>query len=162
MPVRILIVEPSSQLVSMLARSLETGVADLCRSFNEARSRMFGNHYDRLITNLRLGSYNGLHLVHLAGPHTRSIVYTDRQDASFAREIQQAGAFYESADRLSFSIAAYVDGILPSTDRRDPCRPDRRATVRGGRRPSDGDSNALHADRQRLGMVLHSSLSDVI
>ena len=105
--------------------------------FATARARLCHAPFDLLLTNVRLGSYNGLHLVHLGScrrgaPH--SIVYSDERNPGLAREIQRAGAFYEVGVRLPVTLAAYVKGTLPDHDRRDPVIADRRTLVRGGRR----------------------------
>ena len=93
-----------------------------------------------MVTNMRLGAYNGLHLAYLCGVHgsaARVIVYTDRRDVGFAREVHRAGAFYEIAASLPATIAACVAGTLPERDRRDSAVPDRRGRARGGRRGWD-------------------------
>ena len=64
-----------------------------------------------LITALRLREYNGLNLVYLAagaGLPTRSIVYTEANDAGMAREIRAAGAFYEVRPRLPKALQRYA------------------------------------------------------
>ena len=43
---------------------------DVCRDFSTARERLLNQPPDLLVTNVRLHEYNGLHLVHLATPHT--------------------------------------------------------------------------------------------
>jgi DNA-binding NarL/FixJ family response regulator len=110
---------------------------DVCRDFSRARERLLNQPPDLLITNVRLHEYNGLHLVHLATPHTRCVVYSPHDDLVLAREVQAAGAFYERSMRLSRSLAGYVNGVLPTQDRRDVSTIDRRRFPRGGRRSSD-------------------------
>ena len=93
-----------------------------------------------VVTNLRLNAYNGLHLVILAAATDsppRSVVYTDRRELVMARDVQRAGAFYETGECLPVTLAAYFHGTLPPADRRDPSEPERRANVRGGRRSWD-------------------------
>jgi len=107
------------------------------REFRTARARCLAGSFDFLVTNMRLGAYNGLHLAYLcmAGFGTpRVIVYTDARDPSLAREVQRAGAFYEVAACLPVTLAAYLTGMLPARDRREPARSDRRRQTRGGRR----------------------------
>ena len=90
-----------------------------------------------VVANLRLGAFNGLHLVYLAttlGACVRSIVYTDPHDVAAAREVQRAGAFYETRERLPAVLEGYLGALLPSADRRDSCLSDRRGIFRGGRR----------------------------
>jgi PleD family two-component response regulator len=109
----------------------------LCRDFSAARERLLNQPPDLLVTNLRLHEYNGLHLVYLATPHTRCVVYSAHDDLVLAREVQAAGAFYERSMRLSRSLAGYVHGSLPTQDRRDVGLLDRRHFPRGGRRSCD-------------------------
>jgi len=139
--IRILLVEADD-----VARGiLEAAAASLAqveghRRFETARARLLRAPFDFLVTNLRLGTYNGLHLVYLSssghgGP--RSIVYSDEHDAGLAREVQRAGAFYEVGTRLPVTLAGYVRGTLPDQDRREPAIADRRRPFRGGRRSWD-------------------------
>jgi len=141
MPPRVLIVEPDTTISSSLLHTIEPHAdAESCANFFSARDRLVSNRYDRLITNLRLEAHNGLHLVYLvrasAWP-TRSIVYTTHPELYLAHEVQAAGAFYESLDRLDHVLNGYVEKNLPSFDRRHPLRPSRRMAFRGGRRAAD-------------------------
>jgi DNA-binding NtrC family response regulator len=145
---RVLIVEPDPTVRASLRDSIRSiADVDACADFPAARARLSAISYDLLITNLRLDAYNGLHLVHLAadaGLPTRSLVYDEQQDISLAREAQRAGAFYESRDHLPRTLAAYVHGTLPSTDRRNPIGTDRRSGSRGGRRLVDSVPEIQH------------------
>ena len=96
-----------------------------------------------LVTNLRLGPFNGLHLVFLAQSAslpTICLTYgtqTNPTDVALAREAQLAGAFYEASFKLLHALPAYIQSELPDRDRRDPVRSDRRSSFRGGRRATD-------------------------
>jgi hypothetical protein len=126
-------------------RRLEAAAASVAQveshqCFATARARLCRAPFDLLITNVRLGAYNGLHLVYLGSPGQGapySIVYSDERNPGLAREIQRAGAFYEVGVRLPVTLAAYVTGPLPDHDRRDPIITDRRRRFRGGRRGWD-------------------------
>lgn len=134
----ILLVDPSVHSSSEALNALRLiADVDVCRDFSAARERLRNQPPDLLVTNVRLHEYNGLHLVHLAGPHTRCVVYSPHEDLVLAREVQAAGAFYERSMRLSRSLAGYVHGTLPTHDRRDVATLDRRRFPRGGRRSSD-------------------------
>lgn len=135
---RVLLVEPETATRAVLRQSVQE-IADVDGQgrFSTARLRLVGTPFDFLVTNLRLGAYNGLHLVYLAssaGHSARCIVYGDRHDVGLAREAQRAGAFYETRDCLQVTLTAYLQGALPERDRRDPATPDRRSPFRGGRR----------------------------
>jgi hypothetical protein len=120
---------------SMLASVADV---DACHDFSSARRTVCVTPYDLLVTQLRLGPYNGLHLAYLARPHvTRRVVYAASTDLVVAREAQSAGAFYETAERIPLVLLHYVTHALPSVDRRNPGCWDRRYAPRGGRRVTD-------------------------
>jgi hypothetical protein len=110
---------------------------DGCSDFATARMRLLEDRPDVLVTNLRLGAHNGLHLVHLADLSTRSFVYMEREDPVLLREAQRAGAFIEAVERLPSSARSFVRASLPDRDRRDYMILDRRQVPRGGRRAAD-------------------------
>jgi hypothetical protein len=92
-----------------------------------------------VVSNLRLGAFNGLHLTYAASANSpaRCIIYTDAREPALAQDVRRAGAFYEVTDRLPVTLTAYLTGDLPPADRRDPALPDRRVPFRGGRRSWD-------------------------
>ncbi len=133
-----LVVEPHFGRLLALRRAFEPYAAtEGCGHFAGARERLLANPPDRLVTNLRLHAYNGLHLVHLLKPPTRAIVYMDPPDPILLSEAQRVGAFTESQERLLTSAQAYVGAQLPDWDRRRAGIYDRRAAPRGGRRAAD-------------------------
>jgi hypothetical protein len=143
---RILIVEPD-QVVRGILEGAAASVAQVesHRRFETARASVLGTPFDFLVTNVRLGAYNGLHLVYLSlscPQMPRAIVFSDEPDAGMGREVQRAGAFYELGARLPVTLAAYLTGALPRFDRRDPTAPDRRTRLGGGRRCCDLGLNA--------------------
>jgi hypothetical protein len=134
----VIIVEPDAERLSLLLLSLtDVAIAIGCRDFTEARARLAAEPPDLLVTNVRLREYNGIHLVMLASPPTRSVVYMDREDLVLLREAQRVGAFVESPERLLFSLPSYVGAALRVRDRRDVVCFDRRRQARGGRRAAD-------------------------
>src|SRR5436190_1647674 len=93
MSLRVLVVDGNAaNLAAVTAAIGPLAEVDAVSDFRRARELLLNSRYDRLIANLRLGAYNGLHLVHLAVAGTRSIVYTDQPEAWCAREVQAAGA----------------------------------------------------------------------
>ena len=134
----ILLVEPDDAVRHTLKDAVGTlAEVEPHREFRTARARCLAGSFDFLVTNMRLGAYNGLHLAYLcmAGFGTpRVIVYTDARDPGLAREVQRAGAFYEVGPCLPVTLAAYLTGMLPARDRRGPAISDRRRQTRGGRR----------------------------
>jgi ActR/RegA family two-component response regulator len=138
----VLLVEPDDHLAAALTDQAR-GVVDVHRqtAFAPARAELLVTSFAFLITNLRLRDYNGLHLVYLAVAAerpTRAIVYTAEYDLAAAREVQRAGAFYETREGLTQAMAAYLKGTLPGRDCRNPTLRDRRTPGRvGGRRGWD-------------------------
>jgi DNA-binding NtrC family response regulator len=143
MAARVLLVEPHDRFRSSLEdAALEADAfVDVQSDFEGARRRLSEFAYDFLVVNVRLGAYNGVHLVYLdsaRGFGARSILYTVHHDAGLAEQAREAGAFYETFDRLPVALKGYLHGALPARDRRDPVRHDRRtAAARGGRRRWD-------------------------
>ena len=134
---RVLIGEPDGLICAQLRECIRS-IAEVQqqRDFVGARGRVLDASYDFVISNLRLGAYNGVHLVYLAAAHrvpARFIVYADHHDSGLAREVQDAGAFYETRDCLLVTLTAYLSGTLPVRDRRTPGVFERRTTFRGGR-----------------------------
>jgi hypothetical protein len=136
----VLLVEPNPPVADMIEESIRP-LAQIYfhRDFESAKRRLGTLRLDFVVSNLRLGAFNGLHLayaVNLVTP-TRCIIYTDSREPALAQDVRRAGAFYEVADRLPVTLPAYLNGNLPPSDRRDPAVPDRRTPFRGGRRVWD-------------------------
>jgi len=151
-PKRVLLVEPDRAIGRRLPRACApAGRVTLSPEFPTARARLLAAPPDVLVTNLRLGEYNGLHLLMLIKtssiPVRCVIVHTDRPDAYLIREAQKAGAFYETTARLPYAISSYLQATLPSRDRRNAARYDRRVRGRGGRRAADQAPPAWRADQ---------------
>jgi hypothetical protein len=138
---RALLVDPDDGRLDALRRGIGH-VVDLttCTRFWKARQQLLTTHPALLISNIRLGPHNGLHLAHLAafaGLETRCVVYDEPADLHLIREAQRIGAFYERTSRLAFAIPSYLRTSLPDRDRRYAESVDRRGLFRGGRRTSD-------------------------
>ena len=133
----VLLVEPNPRVAEMIQEAIRP-IAQVYHhlDFASARRLLGTMHVDFVISNLRLGAFNGLHLTYAASATTpaRGIVYTDAREPALAQDVRRAGAFYEVTDRLPVTLTAYLSGNLPPADRRDPATPDRRTPFRGGRR----------------------------
>jgi DNA-binding NtrC family response regulator len=138
----VLIVEVDRERLQALERILASRAhVDPCADFVGARARLRARPPHLLVTNSRLGAYNGLHLAYLAAElPTRVIVYGDADRVALARETQFAGAFYVPGQQIAVALPAYLDAELPPQDRRDVERADRRRQFRGGRRATDSDA----------------------
>jgi hypothetical protein len=145
-PKRVLLVEPDLAFWAVLDRSVHTlARVEPVPDFQSGRARLrdawvFQDPFDLMVGNLQLSSYNGLHLVLLmadTGLLTRSVIYTNVLNVTWAHEVQRAGAFYETRQRLPYMLPAYLLGQLPDADRRHATLAERRSNFRGGRRRSD-------------------------
>jgi DNA-binding NtrC family response regulator len=136
---QILLVEPDSTWRTLLATRL-AGQLDVCDRFETARRSLDLVRYDLVVANLRLGAFNGLHLVYVArflGAAMHAVVYDENLSVAMVREVQQAGALYDFKHRLAINLPTYVGAALPPADRRNPAVADRRPVPRGGRRGWD-------------------------
>ena len=134
----VIIVDLDVDRVSKLHRSVQdVARVDAYLDFVSARTLLLRESPEFLVTNVRLGAHNGLHLVHLALAPTRSIIHMEPEDPFLLREAQRLGAFVESPQRLLFSLRVYISAVLPLRDRRHPLRVNRRIIPRGGRRAAD-------------------------
>ena len=136
-----LIVDPDAARLDLLRRQIGPAIEVIsCVDFRSARDCLLTGSPDFLISHLRLGAYNGLHLVYLAvyaRLETRCLVYDEPLDLHLAVEAQRIGAFLETTSRLRLTIPAYIRAPLPDRDRRDAQQVERRGLFRGGRRVTD-------------------------
>ena len=131
----ILLVDPDPDGLGAVQAALRlVANVETCSEFRAARARLLARPPDLLVTNLRLEAYNGLHLLHLARTTTtRCIAYAENHDPALAREVQEAGGFYEPWNRLPTALAGYVRATLPPHDRRSPLMDDQQQILRGRR-----------------------------
>lgn len=138
---RALLVDSSTTRLDLLRKEIGQAVeVTACTEFRDARHCLLSTSPALLISHIRLGAYNGLHLAHLAVHaqlETRCIFYDEAIDIHLASEAQRIGAFYETTSRLRFALPAYLRGALPERDRRDARHLERRGLFRGGRRSTD-------------------------
>src|SRR5262245_59515465 len=140
-PQRVLLVEPTTKRATDLRDAARGSFyIEICGDFTGARQSLMSAPPPLLVTNLRLGAYNGLHLMYLIAANkypTRTVVYSGHQDLALIEEAQSIGAFYEPLHRLANALPGYVHASLPKLDRRSPVAGDRRRLFRGGRRSAD-------------------------
>jgi CheY-like chemotaxis protein len=99
MPFRALVVDTNREALSATERMLEpAGYLVACAStFEEARRRLELAPPDLLVTAVRLGAFNGLHLVlhaHADCPAMPAIVVDDQRDAVLEAEAKKMAAAY--------------------------------------------------------------------
>ncbi|MEN3336430.1 MAG: two-component system, response regulator YesN [Acidobacteriota bacterium] len=98
-PRRILIVDDDVALVEGLESTFRSAgeTATACSSFELARQLLRSGEYDVLITDVRLGAFNGLQLALLARdlyPRITLIVFSGFDDPVLRAEAEHAGATY--------------------------------------------------------------------
>jgi FixJ family two-component response regulator len=95
LPTRVLVVAPSSRVSSKLAASLRAaGYAPIVASDFVAAKALLDTRPDCLITEVKLGAYNGLHLaIRAAGQRTPTIVIGDTDPILQAEAERQNAAF---------------------------------------------------------------------
>jgi ActR/RegA family two-component response regulator len=96
----LLIVDDDVALLQALARFLaESGGYDVvsCATFEEAKKEIAAVHPEILVTDVRLGAFNGLQLVLLARdvrPDVRLVVFSGFDDPVLKEEARRLGATY--------------------------------------------------------------------
>ena len=108
---RVLVVEPNPFLAQRLATWLSSQGHEthVCAGFEEAKPELDSWPPDLLVTEVKLGEFNGLHLAIRAKQHrpqTQALVLGE-DDRFFAREAHQHGASYLAAplDEQAFTAA---------------------------------------------------------
>lgn len=96
---RILIVDDDEPLLRALEMTLSARGKDVeaCSTFEEARRALRARAFDALITDVRLGAFNGLQLAVIARdeqPHIRIIVFSGFEDPVLQAEAKAVGAQY--------------------------------------------------------------------
>jgi hypothetical protein len=139
----LLLVEGDRERREGLQQMLPTGVQiDAYEHFADARRRLLlcRPPPQLLVTNSRLGPYNGIHLAYLAATlalPTRVVVYDSADRLTLAPEARRAGAFFVRGSQVAAALPGYLDADLPTWDRRNVGCLDRRQEFRGGRRSTD-------------------------
>ena len=96
---RILIVDDDEPLLRALEMTLSARDKDVeaFSTFEEARRALRARTFDALITDVRLGAFNGLQLAVIARdeqPHIRIIVFSGFEDPVLQAEAKAVGAQY--------------------------------------------------------------------
>lgn len=115
-------------------------VAEVVSTVEDARRALVTSPPMLFFSNIRLGGLRGADLVYLArmaNPRTRAVLYGTTSDLVLVKQAQQAGAFFEPVAFLAHALKQYFSPNVPTTDRRDIARLDRRQRFRGGRRSTD-------------------------
>jgi DNA-binding response OmpR family regulator len=127
MPYRILLVEPDSRWSAATERLLsEAGYLTVSvQTFNDAIRQLAVNGPDLLVTAVRLGPFNGLHLV-LRGrgdyPYLPIIVTGEEQDPLLADEVTRYGARFVPKSLEPERFLHLVTELLPGQSSQGPPR----------------------------------------
>ena len=98
-PKRVLVVDDDAALLEAVRRGLEAnGMAvTACGTFEDARQALRDKTFDALITDVRLGAFNGLQLAVVArtyDPQISVIVFSGFDDPVLREEAERAGGAY--------------------------------------------------------------------
>jgi len=96
---RVLVVDDDQAILRMIEEMLTAGgyAVELCSSFEAAKHRLTLSRPDVLLTDVRLGAFNGLQLVILAkelSPSITAIVMSAYDDVALRKEASRCGASY--------------------------------------------------------------------
>jgi DNA-binding response OmpR family regulator len=96
---RVLIVDDEPGLLDGMTTALELGGREVvaCRTFEDARQRLLTDDFDILLTDVRLGAYNGIQLAVIArakNPDIGIIVFSGFDDPVLRAEAARVGAHY--------------------------------------------------------------------
>jgi len=96
---RLLIVDDDTSLLDAMQRALRDSLRTVvaCDSFEKARQMLKDQFFDALITDVRLGAFNGLQLAVMARdmyPDMRLIVFSGFDDPVLRADAEQIGAAY--------------------------------------------------------------------
>ena len=96
---RVLVVDDEVSVLEGLAMAFESAGREVvaCRTFEDARNRLMSEPFHCVVTDVRLGAFNGLQLAIIArsrNPATRIIVFSGFDDPVLRGEADQIGATY--------------------------------------------------------------------
>lgn len=96
---RILIVDDDESLLSVVSQAFQRAGRDVvaCSTFEEARKRLRAERFDVLLTDVRLGAFNGIQLGVIARdthPEMRILVFSGFDDPVLREEASHIGADY--------------------------------------------------------------------
>ena len=96
---RVLIVDDEPALLDALRIALEHAGHDVvaCRTFEDARAQLMSDGFDVIVTDVRLGAFNGIQLAVIArakSPTMRIIVFSGFDDPVLRDEAASLGGTY--------------------------------------------------------------------
>ena len=108
---RVLLVDDDAAYLHACTTVLTRGGHDVvpCEDFHEARRRLEQERFDALIADVRLGAYNGLHLITIAAPSMIRIALSAVPDSVIHRDAEQAGARFMVKPSDCASVSRLLD-----------------------------------------------------
>jgi DNA-binding response OmpR family regulator len=96
---RVLVVDDEPALLDAVKYAFERAGLEVvaCRSFEDARARILDEEFDALVTDVRLGAFNGLQLAVIARnrlPNLAIVVFSGFDDPVLREEASGLGAAY--------------------------------------------------------------------
>jgi DNA-binding response OmpR family regulator len=96
---RVLVVDDEPALLDAVKYAFERAGLEVvaCRSFEDARARILAEDFDALVTDVRLGAFNGLQLAVIARnrlPKLAIVVFSGFDDPVLREEASGLGAAY--------------------------------------------------------------------
>ena len=96
---RVLVVDDEPALLDAVKYAFERAGLEVvaCRSFEDARARILSEDFDALVTDVRLGAFNGLQLAVIARsrlPNLGIVVFSGYDDPVLREEASGLGAAY--------------------------------------------------------------------
>src|SRR5262245_49136480 len=113
---RVLIVDDDNGLLEAMQRSLRDSVKAVvaCTSFEKARQVLRDQPFDALITDVRLGAFNGLQLAVMAKdmyPDMRLVVFSGFDDPVLRADAEAIGAVYLVKPVASSEILRQLESL---------------------------------------------------
>ncbi|MEO5894990.1 MAG: response regulator [Vicinamibacterales bacterium] len=98
-PQRVLVVDDEPSLLEAINIAFTRAGRDVvtCRTFEDGRERLLNDHFDVMVTDVRLGAFNGLQLAVIARdkhPEMKIIVFSGFDDPVLREEADHLRASY--------------------------------------------------------------------
>lgn len=111
---RVLIVDDEPALLDALKIALERGDCDVtaCRTFEDARQQLLSEDFDVLVTDVRLGAFNGIQLAVVArdrNPAMKIVVFSGYDDPVLRSEAANLGATYLVKPITAEQLLNFID-----------------------------------------------------
>ena len=115
---RVLIVDDEPALLDALKIALERGQCDVtaCRAFEEARQHLLTEEFDVLVTDVRLGAFNGIQLAVVArdrNAEMKIVVFSGYDDPVLRSEAANLGATYLVKPITAEQLLNFIDDCTP-------------------------------------------------